>query len=181
MASSNSSEPKLSRQEAIKVLEMFLYKQCSLGRTEFAYDADTVWEAVKMAAESLKTDEAYQLEYGSTTKNNLEVDCISRQAVLELIADYDLGMGQVVKGIHALPPVTPQEPTDKIFTKADLDSMAKAINFGWKLRINEIFAKIRAEIEQDAFNDVNGSKFIFVNRVNQILDKYKAESKATGK
>lgn len=36
------------------------------------------------------------------------VDCISRQAVFDLIADYDLSMGQVVKGIHALPSVTPQ-------------------------------------------------------------------------
>ena len=39
-----------------------------------------------------------------------ELDCISRQAVLELIADDDLSMGQVVRGIHALPPVTSQEP-----------------------------------------------------------------------
>lgn len=38
-------------------------------------------------------------------------DCISRQAVLDLIADYDLSMGQVVKCIHALPPVTPQPKT----------------------------------------------------------------------
>ena len=37
-------------------------------------------------------------------------DLISRQAVLDLIADYDLSMGQVVKGIHALPSVNPQEP-----------------------------------------------------------------------
>jgi hypothetical protein len=36
-------------------------------------------------------------------------DIISRQAVLELVANYDLSMGQVVKGIHALPPVTPAE------------------------------------------------------------------------
>ncbi len=36
-------------------------------------------------------------------------DCISREAVLDLVADYDLSMGQVVKGIHALPPVTPQQ------------------------------------------------------------------------
>ena len=35
-------------------------------------------------------------------------DCISREAALDLIADYDLSMGQVVKGIHALPSVTPQ-------------------------------------------------------------------------
>jgi hypothetical protein len=37
-------------------------------------------------------------------------DLISRQAVLDLIADYDLSMGQVVRGIHVLPPVKPQEP-----------------------------------------------------------------------
>lgn len=34
---------------------------------------------------------------------------ISEQAVLNLIADYDLSMGQVVKAIHALPPINPQE------------------------------------------------------------------------
>mgnify|MGYP003305598584 CR=1 FL=1 len=45
-----------------------------------------------------------------TTKNDLGVDAVSRQEVLELIADYDLSMGQVVKGIHALPPVTPIRP-----------------------------------------------------------------------
>ena len=37
-------------------------------------------------------------------------DAISREAVLELIADYDLSMGQVVKVIHALPSVTPSRP-----------------------------------------------------------------------
>jgi len=39
-------------------------------------------------------------------------DTISRQAVLDLIADYDLSMGQVVRGIHALPSVKPQESCD---------------------------------------------------------------------
>lgn len=43
-------------------------------------------------------------------------------------------------------------------------------------KVNEVLGKIRAEIEQEAFKDVSGSKFIFVNRVNQIIDKYKAES-----
>jgi len=38
-------------------------------------------------------------------------DVISRQAVLDLLADYDLSMGQVVKCIHALPPVTSQPKT----------------------------------------------------------------------
>lgn len=36
--------------------------------------------------------------------------------------------------------------------------------------------KLKAEIEKEAFTDVNNSKFISVNRVNQIFDKYKIES-----
>lgn len=39
-----------------------------------------------------------------------------------------------------------------------------------------ILDKIRAEIDQDAFKDVNGSKYIFVNRINQIIDKYREVS-----
>ena len=35
-------------------------------------------------------------------------DVVNRQAVLDLVADYDLSMGKVVKGIHALPSVSPQ-------------------------------------------------------------------------
>lgn len=40
----------------------------------------------------------------------------------------------------------------------------------------DILDKIEAEIDDEAFKDANGSKYIFVNRVNQIIDKYKAES-----
>lgn len=38
-------------------------------------------------------------------------DAISRDAAIDLIADYELSMDQVVRGIHALPPVTPQPKT----------------------------------------------------------------------
>lgn len=44
----------MNREEAGKVLEMFLHKQCDLARTEFAYDANTVWNAVNIANESLE-------------------------------------------------------------------------------------------------------------------------------
>lgn len=47
------------------------------------------------------------------------VDCVSRQAVLDLIADYDLSMGQVVRGIHDLPPVTPKQRTGKWIKSRD--------------------------------------------------------------
>ena len=42
-----------------------------------------------------------------------ECDCISRKAVLDLVADYDLSMGQVVNGIYALPSVTPQPKAEQ--------------------------------------------------------------------
>ena len=42
------------------------------------------------------------------TCNNLATDAISRTAALDLIADYDLSMGQVVRGIHALPSAQPE-------------------------------------------------------------------------
>jgi hypothetical protein len=48
------SRREMTRDEAIKVLEMFLHKQCDLKRTEFAYDANTVWDAVNMASEALE-------------------------------------------------------------------------------------------------------------------------------
>ena len=37
-------------------------------------------------------------------------DAISRDAAIDLIADFELSMDEVVRGIHALPSVTPQEP-----------------------------------------------------------------------
>lgn len=37
-------------------------------------------------------------------------DLISRQAVIDLISDFDLSLGQVIRGLHALPSVKPQEP-----------------------------------------------------------------------
>lgn len=37
---------------------MFLYKQCDLERTRFAYDANTVWMAVKMAYDALEEKNA---------------------------------------------------------------------------------------------------------------------------
>lgn len=73
-----------------------------------------------------------------------------------------------------------QEPTDKNFTKADIDAMVKAINEGWKLRVNEILDKIRAEIIEDCgySKDYVGAftySTIKLKTVLQIIDKYKAE------
>lgn len=53
--------------------------------------------------------EAYKMAFKALDQEPCE-DAISRQEVLYLIADYDLSMGQVVRGIHALPSVTPIRP-----------------------------------------------------------------------
>lgn len=44
----------MSKQEAIKVLDMFLHKQCDLSRTEFAYTQSEIWKAVYIAKEELE-------------------------------------------------------------------------------------------------------------------------------
>lgn len=41
-------------QEAEKILDMFLHKQCDLERTKFAYEQAEVWHAVKIARGALK-------------------------------------------------------------------------------------------------------------------------------
>ena len=48
--------------------------------------------------------------------NNTVEDAISREKVLELVSDYDLSMGQVVKGIHALSSVYPKAKVGKWIT-----------------------------------------------------------------
>lgn len=52
-------------------------------------------------------------------------DAISRQAVLELMEDYNLSMGQVVKGIHALPPVTQQPSAENTASKININENVK--------------------------------------------------------
>ena len=77
-----------------------------------------------------------------------------------------------------------QEPTDKKFTKADIDAIIKAINKGWELRVNEVLDKIRAEIEQLPTNYIEVQRphstverhVVELDSVLRIFDKYKAES-----
>ena len=37
---------------------------------------------------------------------------------------------------------------------------------------NSVLEQIKAEIEKDSLSDVSGSKFIFVRRVNEIIDNH---------
>lgn len=68
-----------------------------------------------------------------------------------------------------------QEPTDKNFNKADVDSIVTAINAHWELIIDEI----RADIQNGIHHFLDGEPIIEIKEVLQILDKYKAESEET--
>ena len=67
-------------------------------------------EAIEFIAQSVKSDVDMALVADAIKALEQEPceDAISRQEVLDLIADYDLSMGQVVRGIHTLPSVTSQ-------------------------------------------------------------------------
>ena len=45
---------KMNKDKAIKVLDMFLYKQCDLERTSSSYDSNTVWSAICFARDQLE-------------------------------------------------------------------------------------------------------------------------------
>ena len=79
-----------------------------------------------------------------------------------------------------------QKPTDKKFTKADINAIVKAINKGWELRVNDVLDKIRAEIVEKYWDcDIckwkSGHYLIRgdISDILQIIDKYKAESEDT--
>ena len=102
----------ISRKEAIEILKY----QYNYGQME-----QSVHDALGLAISSLETDEAYQLEYERTTKNDLGVDaedCISRKAVFKIMDDIETaihdGEGFDYSGwcrkVYDLSPVTPQEP-----------------------------------------------------------------------
>ena len=115
----------MERSKAIKALE-------SMRNRMDIFDTIAPTEerkkAIDLAIVSLKTDEAYNLMYehadvqeiptGSTTKNDLGVDCVSRSTVLTLINDVKNANGfseysqyeYLFDQVDMMPSVTPQEP-----------------------------------------------------------------------
>ena len=158
----------MTKEEAIKELE---------NMKKFNYTLAPL-EVFDMAIKAL-----WAVEHMPTTKNDLGVDCISRADALS-----DKGLGEfhfyedyakMRNYLKSLPSVIPQEPTDKNFTKADIDAIVKAINKGWELRVNEILSKIRAQIleeHENAYAREDDDTAYGLSMALDILDKYKAES-----
>lgn len=158
----------MERSKAIKALE-------SMRNRMDIFDTIAPTEerkkAIDLAIVSLKTDEAYNLMYehadvqeiptGSTTKNDLGVDCIDRQATLDAIIKrlgiknetYLLEAERVIyQQILAMPSVTPISKEcidciaeDKTFIKMD---RIKQLLDSDKIDDMEVLKKIREVVEE---------------------------------
>ena len=152
-------------------------------------DKHLALESLDMAIESLKTDEAYQLEY---EQPEFCVDCISRQEVIDLLMQKwgenfsgDDAMQESIDAIREMPSVTPQEP--KPMVEIDLYSVIKQ-----KYIEREVLDKIRAEIESK-YNNCDICEFVEdydyeendiseyrpigdIADILEIIDKYKGEN-----
>lgn len=102
-------------------------------------------------------------------------DAVSRTAVIDLVADYDLHMGQVVKGIYALPSVTPKQPF------INKPCISEGVCHEDKVNLLE---KIRSEFENHCgLAKENHCKYcsycnslMGVKEILETIDKYKEES-----
>ena len=100
-----------NKERALKVLEMFLDKQCSIERTLNHMDTTDVeiWDAVYMATKALSA-EPCEDESGSEKPNNCE-DAISRQAVIDILRyECSSTVERYLRDkINALPSITPKQ------------------------------------------------------------------------
>ena len=143
----------MTRAEAIKILINYGENNI-IARTK-------VGIAFDMAIKSLETDEAYQLEYERTTKENLAdaEDCINRDGAIKALG-YDIKhfefksgvskhMDDIAKllntiyetqvnNIKALPSVTPQEPR-----KGHWDDIPKYKDIAWRCSECEHFTTMK--------------------------------------
>ena len=87
--------------------------------------------ALKMAIASLETDEAYQLEYESTTKNDLGVECVSRDDVRDVMQELWGTSGELMDRLMALPSVTPQESIKPVLEDIKAEIKRKANSGQW--------------------------------------------------
>ncbi len=105
----------MTREEAIKML-----KSKMDGHTDTSYEwAETVRMAIKA------------LEQEITTENDLEVDCISRFEVTEIInEEWDTDI--ILDRIEALPSITPQEPKKGHWTHDGANVRCSNCGIGYK-------------------------------------------------
>lgn len=122
----------MTRKEAIEYLINWDKALESQGDSPFS-DAR---RALSYGIHSLETDEAYQLEYESTTKNDLGVDAISRDEVCRYVAEFvnhefstreeEELIDNIITGIERMPSVTPQLSSELDKTRKELEKEQEA-------------------------------------------------------
>ena len=178
----------MTKEEAIKMIKAIKNGLHETGK-DFPYRDEIIpiaKEALDMAITELEQEPC--------------ADAISRQAAINLIesieterlkGDVELIYAPAIKGLRALPPVTPQYTDAEIQKMQDLEfaEIQKAYEIG-KDEGSEVLDKIRAEIKQAADKqfqiaigvaDLN-ERYTHIQMENayrhslNIIDKYKAES-----
>ena len=177
----------MTRAEAIEWLEI-----ATPIRELSTKDYKRFMKAITMAIDSLETDEAYQLEYERTTKNDLGVDAVSRQTVIDLMIQKwgenfsgDSAMQESIDAIRVLPSVTPQEP--KILDTIDfaIDASNGDTNYFVGFRNGLRYAKSLIDGEEPQFESCTEQE-PFINKPcvssgvcehdkNKVLDKIYAD------
>ena len=148
----------------------------------YAHDFGVSEEQAEKELRVTTKNDSSELEKNSKKleKDFGELDCISRADAIQAMQDKAKklknedtinGLCGAVAILYEMSSVTPQEPIDKKFTKADIDAIVKAINEGWELRVNEILGKIRAEIIE-----LRSRQNVGVLECLDIIDKYRAEA-----
>ena len=135
----------MTRAEAIKTIKEAESCFCKHGAYKDCHSKCKFKDALSMAIASLETDEAYQLEYEQTTKNDLGVDAVSRQAVIDLMMQKwcenfsgDDAMQESIDAIRVMPSVTPQEPR-----KGHWDDIPKYKDIAWRCSECEHFTTMK--------------------------------------
>ena len=167
----------MERKEAIEILkkELEFTKYIDKRFGDFPEHA----QALDLAISSLETDEAYQLECERTTKNDLGVDCISRDVVKNYIQAHiheiitesgedknkhtNRVLRSMIYGVDCMPSVTPQEPI--------LDKIRDQI----KSHLRGVEITLEVLVENDPLRPkMEGAKDT-LEECLEIIDKYKAE------
>ena len=188
-----------TRSESIKTLKEHLSHWERLLQEHICEEQegiDTI-SALKLAISSLETDEAYQLEYESTTKSEtlISLDVYKqvaweRDIAIQQLHELGYEFGQKIEpttkndlGVDAISRRSIIEEMEKRYAEGDYITKGFINSLPSVTPQEPVIDKIRAEITNIPITDSDGhfnnwyrEPQAIINDVLQIIDKYKAET-----